>query len=371
MTNIDDMLNKIDKLNTFFEIDDPTVDDVREVYKKEDVLKSVVADIEGISEREVILGNPFAGDKLIPDREIGPDEWGLVLCGGGGRGAYHIGAWKALMEYNNLLSKVTAYSGDSIGAINELLFESVDNATAKQIWLDIDFLTVFDTEPELIDMREGTFSRNEMIDVMRKHINFKKLSESERLMYVNMTRYADNSTSPSGGVPVYTLLNGKDDNLIEHIILASSALPVIYEAVKIGDGYYRDGGLTDNTPVKPLYDAGYRKIIVIGLSTESELDESKYPGCEFVFIKPTAETGNLFTGTLNFSDHQVKFTYELGYRDTLRYLKAHFEKDEAFIKKMDELAAIDFKDIMTDLKIDKYENRFNANMEQLKRFADI
>ena len=42
-------------------------------------------------------------------------EYGLVLAGGGVRGAYQIGVWKALKE---LKIKVSAVSGVSIGAVN-------------------------------------------------------------------------------------------------------------------------------------------------------------------------------------------------------------------------------------------------------------
>ena len=41
-------------------------------------------------------------------------EYGLVLAGGGVRGAYQIGVWKALKE---LKIKVSAVSGVSIGAV--------------------------------------------------------------------------------------------------------------------------------------------------------------------------------------------------------------------------------------------------------------
>ena len=46
-------------------------------------------------------------------------EYGLVLAGGGVRGAYQIGVWKALKE---LKIKVSVVSGVSIGAVNGALF---------------------------------------------------------------------------------------------------------------------------------------------------------------------------------------------------------------------------------------------------------
>ena len=44
-------------------------------------------------------------------------EYGLVLDGGGARGAYQIGAWTALEEAG---VKVCAVAGTSVGALNVL-----------------------------------------------------------------------------------------------------------------------------------------------------------------------------------------------------------------------------------------------------------
>ena len=42
-------------------------------------------------------------------------EFGLVLAGGGTKGAYEVGVWKALKELN---INITAIAGTSIGALN-------------------------------------------------------------------------------------------------------------------------------------------------------------------------------------------------------------------------------------------------------------
>jgi len=45
-------------------------------------------------------------------------EYGLALEGGGARGAYQIGAWKALKEAG---VKINAVAGTSVGALNGAL----------------------------------------------------------------------------------------------------------------------------------------------------------------------------------------------------------------------------------------------------------
>lgn len=61
---------------------------------------------------------------------------GLVLAGGGGRGAYHIGVWKALRE-TNLDRYISAVSGTSVGGLNAALFLQEDIDMAEKIWQEI------------------------------------------------------------------------------------------------------------------------------------------------------------------------------------------------------------------------------------------
>ena len=58
-------------------------------------------------------------------KDFSKDEWGLVLAGGGGKGAYQAGAFKALWEYG-IQDYITAVSGASVGALNAVLFANKD-----------------------------------------------------------------------------------------------------------------------------------------------------------------------------------------------------------------------------------------------------
>ena len=61
---------------------------------------------------------------------------GLVLAGGGGKGAYQIGVWKYLHECG-LDQYVCAVSGTSVGALNAALFASGNYQRAEDLWLNI------------------------------------------------------------------------------------------------------------------------------------------------------------------------------------------------------------------------------------------
>ena len=62
---------------------------------------------------------------------------GLVLAGGGGKGAYQVGVLKVLQE-QGLLEDVTAISGASIGAVNAMLYSMNDMERMYQAWNEID-----------------------------------------------------------------------------------------------------------------------------------------------------------------------------------------------------------------------------------------
>ena len=62
---------------------------------------------------------------------------GLVLSGGGARGAYEVGVWAAMCEAG-LDKRVCCISGTSVGSINAVLFASVSNpALCERFWLEV------------------------------------------------------------------------------------------------------------------------------------------------------------------------------------------------------------------------------------------
>ena len=70
----------------------------------------------------------------------------------------------------------------------------------------------------------------------------------------------------------YYCLNNRNVKEISKIVLASSALPLVYDPVRIHHFEYRDGGCRDNTPCTPLIRSGFRKLIVVHLSERGRMD---------------------------------------------------------------------------------------------------
>ena len=61
---------------------------------------------------------------------------GLVLGGGGGKGAYQVGVWKALREYK-IEKYINHISATSIGSLNSLMFVSGNLDKAIDVWGNI------------------------------------------------------------------------------------------------------------------------------------------------------------------------------------------------------------------------------------------
>ena len=72
-------------------------------------------------------------------------EYGIVLEGGGAKGAYQVGAWKALREAG---VKIKGIAGTSVGALNGALMCMGDLELAERVWSNLTYSQVMDVEDE-------------------------------------------------------------------------------------------------------------------------------------------------------------------------------------------------------------------------------
>lgn len=293
---------------------------------------------------------------------------GIVLAGGGGKGAYQIGVLKALKE-NGLLTNVTAISGASIGCINSILYAMDDIELMYKAWDDIDMLTLFDVDLNMLAERNLHFSREQMLEMVEKYVDFDKLKASKLDIYASICRIDGEKKTGE-----YPLINDKDIPTIKKIMLASTALPYIYEPVSIGDNTYIDGGVCDNEPLKPLYDSGLRRFIVIGLKNGKSFDKSKWPDAEIIDIYPSHDIGDFIDGTIDFTKRSKLFRQMLGYKDGLRAIKTKFNKEEMYVNLEMALAQNDYNDIMmqlrTDIKVESFQSSINSNIDKFNEIAN-
>lgn len=306
-------------------------------------------------------------EKIITKNE-NDNRVGLVLDGGGGKGAYQLGVLKALLE-QNMLSNVTDVSGASIGAINAALFAMDDIELMYKAWADINMLTLFDVDLNMLANNKVYFSRQEMLKLVDKYIDYDKIRNNKLGLYISICKVTGEKKEAE-----YRKLNDYSDDKIKDILLASSALPVIYEPVTIDGNSYIDGGVTDNEPVKPLYDLGIRRFIVIGMKHGKVFNEAKWPGAEFITIYPSANIGEFIDGTIDFRDKSVEFRQMLGYKDGLRAIKTKFNKDPMYINLETALAQNDLNEIKmqlrTNIKSKEIGSSINANIDKFNEIAN-
>lgn len=294
-------------------------------------------------------------------------EWGLVLAGGGGKGAYQAGVFRALEE-KGIGDYVTAVSGASVGALNLVLFAAGNASLAKTIWGDISPEQFLDIEPDMIDMEEGFVSRDGLVKIINDYINLDIVRNSDRRLYVSTTEYDD--LGEREGKVKYFSLNYRSGDEIKDILLASSALPIIYPPVEIGGKMYRDGGIKDNLPIRPLYIEGIRNFIVVGLSPESKINYDLYPDANFLFIKPRKSIGDFWDGTLDFTSKGARIRMEIGYMDAIReiefYGKDDFESREKY--KIQELS--DYQKLGYQYRQMTLEDRVDSHMSDINRLLE-
>lgn len=237
---------------------------------------------------------------------------GLVLGGGGGKGAYQIGVWKALKEYK-IDKYITYVSGTSIGSLNSLLFLNGDLDNAINVWSNITRETAL-TKKSVKDIlfKKSLYSRDGFIDLAEKNVDFDKVSNSKVKFFVTATPVSKNVE----GAPTNFCLNGKSKEDILKCVLASSAIPVIFEPVVINGIKYRDGYMVDNNPVGVLKEQGCKLIFVVPLKEYSTAHEFADETTTVVdFVSPYNDYG-IVDGTLDFVSERaimrMNHGYELG-----------------------------------------------------------
>ncbi len=255
--------------------------------------------------------------------------YGLVLSGGGGKGGYEVGVWKALTEYG-IAQKVLVISGTSVGGLNAALFAVTPVSRIENIWLD-------EVPVEL--NRDGKAISQKGLKNIMSGLSLSKLNrKSSPYVYVTCSRSWKGTVGKIGDVVMQGLksatksvfdysyrfcLNSEDSvDEIKQKLLATSAFPGLTSPVRLSDGYlYSDGGAKDNTPVEPVTWHDTDVIFVVHLSCWTpDLQEGKWQGRKIIDIVPSREM-RWFGGMLDFTREWAEDNIKLGYSDTVKILK--------------------------------------------------
>lgn len=196
----------------------------------------------------------------------------LVLSGGGGRGAYHIGVLQFLEEHDWIPDIIV---GTSIGAVNGAAIASGHNARSlKALWRrlktkDVQKLNInpFKPKDSLLDTNP---LRETLID--DGWLNFLRINAQNPEIDLRITATEVNT----GKLHIFG--NSPDTRpsrmtqipiTIDHII-SSCSIPLVYPTTQVDQMTFWDGAILANTPLGAAIDAGADEIVVVIMTPHNE-----------------------------------------------------------------------------------------------------
>ncbi len=244
---------------------------------------------------------------------------GLVLPGGGARGAYQAGALQAICEIvGGEDNPFPVIMGASVGAINAVALAAQAQtfrtgvSRIVDLWSRLTTDQVYRTDFSTI-MRSGAqwiasltpassfgisrpnaiFDNAPLADLLRKHIDLSGIDKAIKSGALRSVGVTASSYDRARAITFFQGVDGLEqwarvrrDGVavklsIDHI-LASAALPLIFPARRIGNEYFGDGSLRLTSPLSPAIHCGADRIIVIGVRDakpqEANSGTLSYPG---------------------------------------------------------------------------------------------
>lgn len=248
----------------------------------------------------------------------------LVLSGGGAKGSYELGVYKALKRLGIRIDIIT---GTSIGALNGAALVTGDYNKAKKLWLKMSASDVFNYSfrnkkeypkiaKDIIKNKGLKFDKAE--EVLSSVIDEEKIRKSRidyGLITVNLRNRVPKALKKSD-IP-----KGK----MESYIIASSTCFPLVEMKNIDGEYYVDGGYYDNLPINLAIEMGADEIIAVDLSAIGLKQKVKNKDVKIDYIK-----SNPKSFILDFNPETARRNIRLGYNDTLKYYGKLDGKDYTF-----------------------------------------
>ena len=249
-------------------------------------------------------------------------EYGIVLEGGGARGAYQIGVWKALREAG---MKIKGVAGTSVGALNGALICMDDLGKAEEIWGNMTYSTVFNVDDSMIGKLKKFGVRS--MKVTDAAAEFRRLFSDRGLDIAPLKKLLEETVdeerirrSPRDFCAAsFSVTDRKEEDFdvkaaplgtIKDIMMASAYFPG-FKQEKLGGKTYLDGGSVNNVPVDLLTDRGYKDIIVIRLYGIG-VDRRRFMDIpEDVTVHEIAPRRNL-GGILEFDSARTRKNMQLG-----------------------------------------------------------
>jgi len=258
---------------------------------------------------------------------------GLVLEGGGARGAYQIGMVKAMYENGYSFD---GFVGTSIGSINAAMLAQGDFENALELWMNISMEQVFDEDDlpilKLADIKDIKDIKPKLKQLLKDgrsilaKIVHNRGIHTERMKGL-LGKYIDEEKIRGSGKDfglvafsvserkAYELMLDEIPNgqLINYV-MASSSVPGFHLETIEGNTFI-DGGVYNNCPSNLLVEKGYNEIIAVRITKIHSLHWTDDPRVRT--IAPSGDLGNI----LLFTHENCAAKLELGYNDGLKFIR--------------------------------------------------
>lgn len=296
---------------------------------------------------------------------------GIVLQGGGAKGGYQIGVWKALRELGIEIGGVT---GTSIGAINGALIVQDKFEEAYNLWYNVDPRLVIKDDPEVykqlinldIDIKNVQMYFEYLKKIIRqKGLDIEPLKDliekeiDEACMRSSNIVFGLVTVSLSDLKPMELYVKDIEEGKIKDYILASSFLPG-FKSQTLDGKKFLDGGFYDNLPINLLAKKGFKEIIAVELNAIGIEQPVKNKELVIRRIKPSGDVGKL----LEFDKERSRNNLKMGYLDTMKsygkcygssYYLTDIPEESVFFDKLIQLSD---EQILTMGKIIGYETGY-------------
>mgnify|MGYP000854048044 CR=1 FL=1 len=245
----------------------------------------------------------------------------IVLSGGGAKGAYQVGVWRALRKLGIKYSIVT---GTSVGALNGVLMVQNEYIKARSMWYNINFDLIF-KEQMTGDLKtfkgkvevfkkymsniilHGGMDVSKIEDIMDRYINHHKFYNSPidyGLVTVNLSSFKPAMLQKKEITP----------NKLKDYLMASATCFPAFKIKKIDNDMFIDGAYYDKVPINQAIDMGATSIIVVDLNSFGLTRKIKEKNIPITYITPRNKLDSFLLFDSNFARRSMK----LGYNDAMK-----------------------------------------------------
>jgi len=190
----------------------------------------------------------------------------LVLPGGGGRGAYQVGVYKALHEKG---IKFDYAFGTSIGGLNATMIAQGQLERLEYLWSTVRASDIFQLPSAsmvgrlVLGHKLGLLNTAPLEELLRRELNLQALQHSSTKVGLCTTDLCSLETR------LITIDDVNSTNELVDVLMATSAIPMAFPPRNInGSGLWVDGGLVRNTPMETAIQLGADEIFMVLLHPE-------------------------------------------------------------------------------------------------------